>query len=198
MAAETKGSVESIRQMMSGAGAGCMADKAADSAERAEKADEKMIQQVLSLIPQQRPFRFIDDILEVDDKKITAVYRFRKDEFFYAGHFPGHPVTPGVILIEAMAQTGVVAMGIYLLLKQGVSAADVRRMTTLFAFADDIEFTGMVVPGETVIIHGEKQYLRKNTLKTRGRIVRENGDPVCAGVMTGVGGMVVAANPINL
>jgi 3-hydroxyacyl-[acyl-carrier-protein] dehydratase len=151
-------------------------------------ADRNMIQQVLSLIPQQRPFRFIDDILEVDDQQITAVYRFREDEFFYAGHFPGHPVTPGVILIEAMAQTGVVALGICLLLKQGVPAADVKRMTTLFAFADDIEFTGMVVPGESVIIHGEKQYLRKNTLKTRGRIVRENGEHICAGVLTGVGG----------
>lgn len=185
MADNAAASAESIRCLTSNADAGHVADNAGGAS---GKADKSMIRQVLSLIPQQRPFRFIDDILEVDDQRITAVYRFRKDEFFYAGHFPGHPVTPGVILIEAMAQTGVVAMGIYLLLKQGVPAADVRQMTTLFAFADDIEFTGMVAPGETVIICGEKQYLRKNTLKTRGRIVRENGDPVCAGVMTGVGG----------
>lgn len=156
----------------------------------ADAADAKIIQQVLSLVPQQRPFRFIDDIIEVDEQKITAVYRFRKDEFFYAGHFPGHPITPGVILIETMAQTGVVAMGIYLLLKQGMPAAELTRMTTLFAFADEIEFTGMVAPGEKVIICGEKQYLRKGTLKTRVRIVRENGAPVCAGVLTGVGGKI--------
>lgn len=185
MAAETKGSAESIRCLTSNADAGHVAENVAGASGR---ADKNLIQQVLSLIPQQRPFRFIDDILEIDEQKITAVYRFRKNEFFYAGHFPGHPVTPGVILIETMAQTGVVAMGIYLLLKQGVPAADVKQMTTLFAFADEIEFTGMVAPGETVITHGEKQYLRKNTLKTRSRIVRENGDPICAGVLTGVGG----------
>lgn len=153
-------------------------------------ADAKIIRQVLSLVPQQRPFRFIDDILEVDEQKITAVYRFRKDEFFYAGHFPGHPITPGVILIETMAQTSVVAMGIYLLLKQGTPPAELKQMTTLFAFADEIEFTGMVAPGEKVIIYGEKQYLRKGNLKARARIVRENGAQVCAGILTGVGGKI--------
>ncbi len=156
--------------------------------EPAGAADKTIIEQVLSLVPQQRPFRFIDDILEINDHQITAVYRFREDEFFYAGHFPGHPITPGVILIEAMAQTGVVAMGIYLLLKQGLPAAKIKQMITLFAFADDIEFTGIVAPGENVRIYGEKVYLRKNTLRTRGRIVRENGEPVCAGILTGVEG----------
>ena len=153
-----------------------------------ETTDENMIRQVLSLVPQQRPFRFIDDILEIDEDHIKGVYRFRDDEFFYVGHFPGHPITPGVILIETMAQTAVVAMGIYLLLKQGIPAEKIKQMATLFAFADDIEFTGIVVPGETVIIHGDKQYLRKNTIKTRGRIVRENGESVCAGILTGVEG----------
>ncbi|MDI6727282.1 MAG: hypothetical protein QMD32_09945, partial [Smithellaceae bacterium] len=159
-----------------------MADKTAGA------ADKTMIEQVLSLVPQQRPFRFIDDILEIDEHHITAVYRFREDECFYAGHFPEHPVTPGVILIETMAQTGVVAMGIYLLLKQGVPAGEVKQMTTLFAFADAIEFSGMVAPGETVIIYGEKLYLRKNTLKATCRMTRENGEPICAGILTGVGG----------
>lgn len=142
---------------------------------------------VLDLIPQQRPFRFIDTILSMDDEKIRAAYRFRADESFYRGHFPGNPVTPGAILIEAMAQTGVVAMGIYLLLKQGMPVSALREMTTLFAFADEIEFAGIVVPGETVVLHGEKIYLRKGNLKTRCRITRENGAFVCGGVLTGTG-----------
>lgn len=149
--------------------------------------DQNLIAQVLSLIPQQPPFRFIDDILDIDENRITAVYRFREDEYFYRGHFPDYPITPGVILIETMAQTGVVAMGISLLLKQGTPADELKRITTLFAFADAVEFTGIVPPGETVIIHGEKEYLRKGTLKTRARIVRQNGEPICSGILTGAG-----------
>ncbi len=150
-------------------------------------ADNHIIQQVLELIPQQPPFRFIDDILEIDDGKITAVYRFREDEYFYKGHFPGNPITPGVILIETMAQTGVAAMGIYLLLHRGVSGEELKQMTTLFAFVDSVEFSGMVLPGERVIIRGEKVYLRKENLKTKVSIERENGETVCSGVLTGTG-----------
>ena len=67
--------------------------------------------QVLDLIPQRDPFRFIDDILELDDDHIVGTYRFRPDADFYRGHFPGNPVTPGVILIESLAQVGIVALG---------------------------------------------------------------------------------------
>ncbi len=142
---------------------------------------------ILELIPQKSPFRFIDDILEVDDNGIISTYRFRKDEYFYKGHFPGNPITPGVILIEAMAQTGVVAMGIFLLMQQGVSFDAMKQMTTLFAFVDDVEFTGIVHPCEKVIIKGKKKYFRKKNLKTTVSIERENGDTVCMGVLTGTG-----------
>lgn len=150
-------------------------------------ADKDIVGRVLDLIPQQPPFRFIDNILEIDDKTISAVYQFREDETFYKGHFPGIPITPGVILIEAMAQTGVVAMGIYQLLRQGVSVSELKQMTTLFAFADAIEFTGIVYPKEKVIIRGEIIYLRKGNLKTRTSIERDTGGIVCSGVLTGTG-----------
>ncbi|NOY68151.1 MAG: beta-hydroxyacyl-ACP dehydratase [Deltaproteobacteria bacterium] len=150
-------------------------------------ADKKIINQVLELIPQQPPFRFIDEILAIDDKRISAAYRFREDEYFYKGHFPKNPVTPGVILIEAMAQTGVVAMGIYLLLRQGMSAGELRRMTTLFALVDSVEFLKMVKPGQRVIIKGEKVYLRHGNLKTRVAMEQENGESICSGVLTGTG-----------
>jgi 3-hydroxyacyl-[acyl-carrier-protein] dehydratase len=158
-------------------------------------ADRNIIAQVLGLIPQQPPFRFIDDILEVDDKAIKAVYRFREDEYFYKGHFHGNPITPGVILIETMAQTGVVAMGIYQLLQQGFSIDELKQMTTLFAFADNIEFTGIVSPDEKVIISGEMVYLRKGTLKTNTCITRESGEKVCSGTLTGAGVKLERAEP---
>ena len=74
--------------------------------------------QVLDLLPQQEPFRFVDEILEVGDDHIVARYTFRPEADFYRGHFPGNPITPGVLLIEAMAQTGVVALGIYLVARE--------------------------------------------------------------------------------
>ncbi|MCF8027967.1 MAG: beta-hydroxyacyl-ACP dehydratase [Desulfobacteraceae bacterium] len=149
--------------------------------------DARMIQQVMDLIPQQRPFRFIDDILEVDDKHIRALYRFRDDEFFYQGHFPGHPVTPGVILIETMAQAGVVALGIAILLHQNRPVSEIRELKTLFTFAESVEFTGMVAPGEKVTVVGEKIYFRRGSIKTKVSIERQNGQSVCTGVLMGTG-----------
>jgi 3-hydroxyacyl-[acyl-carrier-protein] dehydratase len=150
-------------------------------------ADRETIRQVLEMVPQQQPFRFIDDIREMDGDHIVGTYRFRDDEYFYRGHFPGRPVTPGVILIETMAQTGVVAFGIYLLMRQGMPADRIRQMVTLFAMVDDCEFSAIVRPGERVIIRGKKIYLRRGNLKTKVSMERENGDFVCCGTLTGRG-----------
>ena len=96
-------------------------------------ADQTMRETILAAVPQQPPFRFIEEIRELDEAGIVGSYRFRREEYFYRGHFPGQPVTPGVILIEAMAQTGVVAQGLYLsLLKSGAALRDLRKITTLF------------------------------------------------------------------
>jgi 3-hydroxyacyl-[acyl-carrier-protein] dehydratase len=151
-------------------------------------ADRKAVDKVLKAVPQQAPFRFIDDILEMDERHITGQYRFREDEYFYRGHFPGRPVTPGVILIETMAQTGVVAFGLYLtLLQNDGSAEKMKGLITLFTLAENVEFAGMVAPGETVIIRGEKIYFRRGSLKTSIVMTRENGVVVCSGVLAGMG-----------
>ncbi len=151
-------------------------------------ADREMRERVLAAVPQQAPFRFIDEILEVDAEHIVGAYRFKEDESFYNGHFPGRPVTPGVILVEAMAQTGVVAFGLYLVMAQGREAElKSGNLTTLFTVIENMEFTGMVKPGERVIIRGEKVYFRKGNLKAKVSMERENGEPVASGVMAGMG-----------
>ncbi len=53
--------------------------------------------EVLALVPQQEPFRFVDEIVEVDDEHIVARYTFRPEADFYRGHFPGNPITPFAI-----------------------------------------------------------------------------------------------------
>ena len=150
--------------------------------------DRRIVDGILKAIPQQTPFRFIDDILELDGDHIVGTYRFREDESFYGGHFPGNPITPGVILIETMAQTGVVAFGLHLLASGGKDAAGaVKKMTTLFTLVEEVEFSGIVRPGERVIVRGEKVYFRRGSLKTRVRMTRENGEMVCSGLLAGMG-----------
>ena len=140
--------------------------------------------EILTLLPQQEPFRFVDNILEVDEDHIIANYRFRPEADFYKGHFPGNPVTPGVILLESLAQVGVVALGIYLFaLEEGLRG--VTDKIALFVDAD-VEFSGMVLPGEKVFISGKKVFFRRNKLRTEAMMTTEDGSLVCSGTISGL------------
>lgn len=141
--------------------------------------------QVLELMPQQRPFRFVDEILDVDGQHITGRYTFREDEWFYAGHFPGRPITPGVILLESMCQVGVVAMGIYLFALER-SVEEARAWTTLFVEAES-EFLKSVLPGETVTIRGEQIFWRRNKLRARIEMFAADGTLVAQTTASGLG-----------
>jgi len=141
-------------------------------------------EQVLDLIPQQDPFRFIDDIIELDEDHIVGVYRFRPEADFYRGHFPGNPVTPGVILIESLAQVGIVALGIYLLAQE--SEADTSKVMTLFTDTD-VEFSGIVKPGDRVTITAEKVFFRRRKLRSKAEMKLDDGTIVCSGTVSGMG-----------
>ena len=140
--------------------------------------------EILTLLPQQEPFRFVDNILEVDEDHIIANYRFRPEADFYKGHFPGNPVTPGVILLESLAQVGVVALGIYLFaLEEGLRG--VTDKIALFVDAD-VEFSGIVLPGEKVTISGKKVFFRRNKLRTEAMMTTEDGSLVSSGTISGL------------
>jgi len=139
--------------------------------------------EILNLLPQQAPFRFVDEILEVDEQHIVGTYTFKQDEFFYAGHFPGNPVTPGVILIESMCQVGVVALGIYLLSVQKGNE-DLDQWVTLFTDAE-VEFFAPVYPKDKVIISANKIYFRR--MKLRATIEMRNPEGKLLATLTAAG-----------
>ena len=141
-------------------------------------------EQVHALVPQQAPFRFLDRLVSVDREQAIGEYTFKADEFFYQGHFPGDPVTPGVILLETMCQTGLVALGIYLL---GLEhPEEVSRIVTLFTDAQ-VEFERVVRPGETVRVVASPISWRRKKLRSSVQLFVADGPSVARGTVSGMG-----------
>jgi 3-hydroxyacyl-[acyl-carrier-protein] dehydratase len=141
--------------------------------------------EVFELLPQKEPFLFVDEVLEVSDEHIVACFTFREDHEFYRGHFPDRPVTPGVILLESLAQVGVVALGLYLIaLDQGREAV----LSALALFTDaNIEFTGLVRPGDRVTIRADKVFFRRGKIRSEAEMTLDDGTVVCSGIISGMG-----------
>ena len=139
--------------------------------------------QVLAALPQQAPFRFVDAIAEIGEEHIVGSYSFTGDEFFYAGHFPGNPITPGVILVESMAQIGVVALGLYLAARHNLGLTG--DLITLFSEAN-VEFLGVVRPGDSVTVRAERIYFRHRKLKVRAEMHCQDA-LVCTADLAGIG-----------
>lgn len=141
--------------------------------------------EILDLLPQQPPFRFVDEITEVNELHIVGRYTFKPDEWFYAGHFPGRPITPGVILLESMCQVGVVSLGIYLFALEN-PVEEARNWTTLFVDAES-EFMRSVLPGETVTIRGERLFWRRSKLRAKIEMFAADGTLVAQTTASGLG-----------
>ena len=141
--------------------------------------------EVLACIPQQHPFRFVDSITAVDEDGITGTVRFDEHAEFYRGHFPGRPVTPGVLLLEAMCQVGIVAHGIYLFALER-SLEDAKRWTTLFADAE-VEFLAPVLPGTTLEVRATLLFWRRNKLRSTITMTRQDGTVVARATASGIG-----------
>lgn len=141
--------------------------------------------EITSLLPYENPFLFVDEISFVDENKIEGSYTFKEEEFFYAGHFPGHAITPGVILTECMAQIGLVAFGIFLLKQQGMEIKFNADKLPLFT-SSNIQFYKKVFPGEKVIINGEKIVFRHSKLRVNVKMMNEKGECVCEGMLSGM------------
>ena len=139
----------------------------------------------LARVPQQEPFRFIETIHELDRENIVASYRFPEDADFYRGHFPGNPITPGVILVETMAQAGVVAQGLYLYALEA-SEEELEKVVTVFTDCS-VDFSGQVLPGDRVTTTGKVKFFRRMKLRAEVEMKLEDGTVVCSGELSGMG-----------
>lgn len=137
-------------------------------------------EEIISKLPYQKPFLFVDELLHADENGVTGTYRYDENLYFYKGHFKDNPVTPGVILTETMAQIGLVCLGIYLLNN------DVNSKTIMALTSTDIEFFKPVFPNEKVTVISEKIYFRFGKLKCNVIMKNEAGDEVCKGIIAGM------------
>ncbi len=108
--------------------------------------------EIEAIIPHREPFLLLDEVIEiVPGVRVVARKLVREDEWYLAGHFPGRPIMPGVLMVEAMAQAGAVAV---------LSEESNRGKLALFAGINDVRFKRLVVPGDELELVCDLERLR--------------------------------------
>jgi 3-hydroxyacyl-[acyl-carrier-protein] dehydratase len=126
------------------------------------------VRAIEAVLPHRYPFLLVDRVLSLEPmKKLVAVKCVTVNEPFFAGHFPGHPVMPGVLILEALAQAAA-------LLAKGSMADDPGDVVTYLMAIDNARFRKPVVPGDRVELHVE-------VVRQKGSIWKEKGIAVVDG-----------------
>lgn len=133
------------------------------------------LDEIKNILPHREPFLFVDEVLEVNEKRIVAKRLIKESEYFFKGHFPAEPIMPGVLIVEAIAQTG----GVMLLRKY-------KGAIPLFMGIDRARFRKIVKPGDTLVMEVELLQERGTIVKISGT-AKVNGELVCeATIMAGI------------
>jgi 3-hydroxyacyl-[acyl-carrier-protein] dehydratase len=125
---------------------------------------------------------FVDGLTLISNEGVTGHYTFKENEFFYEGHFKNNSITPGVILTEAMAQIGVVCLGIYLMKDEVLENSQIQIALT----SSQMDFFLPVFPNEKVTVVSEKEVFRFNKLKCKVKMLNEKNELVCRGQISGM------------
>ena len=121
---------------------------------------------IMEVLPHRYPMLLVDRIVDiVDGERITGIKNVTINEPFFQGHYPGHPIMPGVLIVEAMAQTG----GLLVMDK----LEDIENKVVYFMTMDDVKFRRPVVPGDTLTIEVEMVQARRDVVRMKGRALVE-------------------------
>lgn len=138
--------------------------------------------ELLKLIPHEWPMRFIREIHEAGDEYVHSTIYFDAALPFYQGHFPDYPITPGVLLTEAMAQAGILPMGILLFWRE----TGERVVPAFVLSSDQVDYFLPVAPGASLKVEAWKSYFRFGKLKARVEMKNEAGELVARGEIAGM------------
>lgn len=131
--------------------------------------------QIKEIIPHREPFLLIDEVIGLEPgKKCIARTYIQKEDFWFEGHFPQYPVTPGVLMIEMLAQTGAVCAG---------TVPENKGKLGLFAKIDNAKFRRPVVPGDVLTLEVEMVKLRGSVGVAKG-VATVNGEKAVTCEMT--------------
>ena len=129
------------------------------------------IEEIMKALPHRYPFLLVDRILEIEEKKrIVGLKNVTINEPFFQGHFPGHPIMPGVLIIEAMAQVGgILLMG---------QIEDYQSKVVYFMSLDNVKFRRPVKPGDQLRFELDMLQIRGMVCKMHG-VAKVDGEVVC-------------------
>ena len=119
------------------------------------------VEELMKFMPHRHPFLMVDRILKIDGNKITGLKNVTINEPYFQGHFPGHPIMPGVLQLEAMAQVAGV-----LLLK----IIEAANQVAYFMSAEDVKWRKPVFPGDVLIIEVELMKAARQNRQGQGRL----------------------------